>query len=104
MSKRVNLYDNAYANYGSEVYREVRNETYGEDFGQTSWVTNEESKEIPRLLDLKPDSFVLEVGCGSGRYALHLTVWRDKNRVRTRRCARTAGNSRYTAGLITTSL
>jgi len=62
MSKRVNLYDNAYANYGSEVYREVRNETYGEDFGQTSRVTNEESKEIPRLLGLKPDSFVLEVG------------------------------------------
>jgi SAM-dependent methyltransferase len=68
----VDLYDGAYANYGLEVYREVRIETYGEDFGQTSWVTTEESTEISRLLELEPDSLVLEVGCGSGGYALHL--------------------------------
>ena len=72
MSESVDLYDGAYANYGLEVYREVRVETYGEDLGQTSWVTTEESTEIPRLLELEPDSFVLEVGCGSGGYALHL--------------------------------
>jgi len=72
MPARVELYDGAYANYGSDIYRQVRLETYGEDFGQTSWVTTEESREIPQLLDLKPDSSVLEVGCGSGGYALYL--------------------------------
>ena len=72
MPQKVNLYDNAYANHGLETYREVRVETYGKDFGQTSWVTNEESEEIPRLLDLTRDSSVLEIGCGSGGYALHL--------------------------------
>jgi SAM-dependent methyltransferase len=66
------LYNNAYGNYASDPYRHVRIETYGQDFGQTSWVTTEESLEIPRLLDLGPDSSVLEIGCGSGGYALHL--------------------------------
>jgi SAM-dependent methyltransferase len=72
MSQKVDLYDNAYGNYASDVYRQVRVETYGEDFGQTSWVTTEESNEIPRLLGLSLNSSVLEVGCGSGGYALHL--------------------------------
>ena len=72
MSQKVDLYDTAYGNYGSHTYREVRIETYGEDLGQTSWVTSEESKEIPQLLDLTPNSSVLELGCGSGGYGLHL--------------------------------
>jgi SAM-dependent methyltransferase len=66
------LYNNAYRNYASDPYRQVRIETYGQDFGQTSWVTTEEAKEIPQLLGLKRNSFVLEIGCGSGGYALHL--------------------------------
>ena len=72
MSQGVNLYDSAYANYGADVYRRVRIETYGEDFGQTSWVNTEESKNIPTLLKFTKDSSVLEVGCGSGGYALYL--------------------------------
>jgi len=72
VSQKVDLYDSAYGNYESETYRLVRIETYGEDFGQTSWVTTEESKEIPQLLDLRLNSSVLEIGCGSGGYALHL--------------------------------
>ena len=72
MSQKVDLYDTAYGNYQSQTYRQVRIETYGEDLGQTSWVTTDESKEIPRLLDLKLNSTVLELGCGSGGYGLHL--------------------------------
>ncbi|AXC12607.1 putative sterol methyltransferase [Acidisarcina polymorpha] len=72
MSPKVDLYDNAYRNHESAIYRAVRIETYGEDFGQTSWVTTQESNEIPRLLGLRSDSFVLELGCGSGGYTLHL--------------------------------
>jgi SAM-dependent methyltransferase len=70
----VDLYNNAYANYASEVYRQVRIETYGQDLGQTSWVTQEESAEIPGMLRLEPNSSVLEVGCGSGGYALDLVT------------------------------
>jgi SAM-dependent methyltransferase len=70
--RMFDLYNNAYGNYASDPYRHVRIETYGQDFGQTSWVTTEESLEIPQLLALSPDSSVLEMGCGSGGYALHL--------------------------------
>jgi ubiquinone/menaquinone biosynthesis C-methylase UbiE len=72
VSEKIDLYDSAYANYASQVYRQVRIETYGEDLGQTSWVTAEESSKIPTMLDLTSDSFVLEIGCGSGGYALYL--------------------------------
>jgi ubiquinone/menaquinone biosynthesis C-methylase UbiE len=72
MPGKVDLYDSAYGNYESATYRQVRIEIYGEDFGQTSWVTTEESNAIPQLLGLRSDSFVLELGCGSGGYALHL--------------------------------
>jgi hypothetical protein len=51
MSAKVDLYNNAYGNYAAEVYREIRVETYGQDLGQTSWVTSDESAEIMRLLE-----------------------------------------------------
>jgi ubiquinone/menaquinone biosynthesis C-methylase UbiE len=74
MPGKVDLYDNAYEHYGADVYRQVRAETYGEDLGQTGWATTEESGEIPRTLQLTRDSYVLEVGCGSGRYALQVAA------------------------------
>ena len=73
MLGKVDLYDNAYGHYDADVYRQVRVETYGEDLGQTGWATTQESSEIPRTLQLTRDSYVLEVGCGSGRYALQIT-------------------------------
>ena len=72
MANKVNLYDGAYGHYGAETYRQIRVETYGEDLGQTSWVTTDESSRIPEILNLAPDSSVFELGCGSGRYALQL--------------------------------
>src|ERR1700761_8447776 len=72
MPGKVDLYDGEYGNFASDVYRQVRVETYGVDFGQTSWVTTEESAHIPAWLGLTSDSRVLEIGCGSGLYALHL--------------------------------
>ncbi len=72
MTGKVDLYDGEYGNYEADVYQQVRIETYGVDFGQTSWVTTEESTQIPGLLELTGNSAVLEIGCGSGVYALHL--------------------------------
>lgn len=72
MRPKVDLYDGAYGNYQEEVYRQIRVETYGEDLGQTSWVSKEESEEIVKRLGLGRESQVLEIGCGSGRYALNV--------------------------------
>lgn len=72
MAAPVNLYDHAYGKYELDAYREVRVETYGEDLGQTSWVNPEESEQIPALLNLTAGSTVLEIGSGSGRYALRI--------------------------------
>ncbi len=72
MSDTFDLYNNAYRGHESDVYRQVRLATYGRDFGQTSWVTTEESDAIPRLLQISASSEVLEIGFGSGLYAIHL--------------------------------
>ncbi|HLV96834.1 MAG TPA: class I SAM-dependent methyltransferase [Candidatus Acidoferrales bacterium] len=72
MTGKVDLYNTAYGNYSADVYREIRLETYGQDFGQTSWVTTEESNEIPRALGVRSGANVLEIGCGSGHYTLHV--------------------------------
>ena len=72
MAAEVDLYNSSYGNYALDAYSEIRVETYGEDYGQTSWVTTAESHEIPKLLQLSSNSSVLEIGCGSGGYAVHL--------------------------------
>ena len=68
----VDLYNSSYSNYSLQTYSDIRRETYGEDYGQTSWVSNGESREIPELLRLSSSSSVLEIGCGSGGYAVAL--------------------------------
>src|ERR1700745_1909020 len=72
MPGKVDLYDGEYGNYESDVYGQVRTETYGVDFGQTSWVTTEEAMQIHGFLEITSNSSVLEIGCGSGVYALHI--------------------------------
>lgn len=72
MADTIDLYSSAYGNYNTDVYRQIRIATYGEDLGQTSWVTNEESREIPRTLEVTRNCRILEIGCGSGRYALQV--------------------------------
>jgi ubiquinone/menaquinone biosynthesis C-methylase UbiE len=72
MPPAVDLYSTSYGDYERDVYRDVRLETYGEDYGQTSWVTTQESHDIPRRLELTPGCSVLEIGSGSGSYALYV--------------------------------
>lgn len=74
MPEKVDHYNNTYNNPSEDVYREVRLETYGEDFGQTSWMTLDELDEIPVRLGLDPSSSVMEIGSGAGGCAIHLAA------------------------------
>src|SRR5262245_7788172 len=72
MSSSVYLYGTAYGNFAAQALEHVRRETYGEDFGQSSWVTGDEYRRIFRLLELTAADHVLDVGCGSGGPAVFL--------------------------------
>lgn len=72
MKKPVDLYDSHYAQVEAEIYRAVRVEAFGEDFGQTSWITAAECDEFSRWLGLKAGQRLLEVGCGSGGTAVRI--------------------------------
>src|SRR3954470_15944320 len=69
----IPLYDNAYLGSAQKIYRQIRNDTYDLDIGQTGWMNAEELRGFLPLLDLGPESHVLEVGCGAGGCALYLT-------------------------------
>jgi SAM-dependent methyltransferase len=70
MPDKVDLYNTSYGHNAEQTYREIRLETYGEDFGQTSFATIEEFAALPGLLELTPHSMALEIGCGAGGCAL----------------------------------
>jgi len=72
MSDVVNLYGTAYGNFTAPAVEQVRRETYGEDFGQSSWVTADEYRRFFQMLGLSAADHVLDVGCGSGGPALFL--------------------------------
>ncbi len=72
MSSPVDLYDTAYAESAERVYREVREQTYGIDLGQTGWMTAVELESFGRMLELTSSSKVLELGCGAGGCAVYL--------------------------------
>lgn len=72
MSSPVDLYGTAYGNFATQALEQVRRETYGEEMGQSSWVTCDEYRRFFDLLNLSEDHHVLDVGCGSGGPALFL--------------------------------
>jgi len=68
----VDLYNASYNKFASEAQRAVRAETYGEDIGQSGWMTANELRRFIAFLDLKQTDRVLEIGSGSGGPALFL--------------------------------
>ena len=76
MSNSVDLYDNVYADFASDAEAAVRHHTYGQDIGQSSWMTAAAWLRFADQLQVRPVSHVLEVGSGSGGPAVHLAAMR----------------------------
>src|SRR5579862_7191894 len=72
MSEPLKFYDNAYGNFSESILQEVRNEAFGKDIGQNSWLTYDEHLKFILHLRANPQSTILEVACGSGRPALRM--------------------------------
>ena len=68
----VDLYNNVYGDFGSRAEATVRHEAFGEDIGQSSWLTATEWLRFADLAQVQDGSHVLEVGSGSGGPAIHL--------------------------------
>lgn len=77
MAEHVDLYDNVYGDYDSRAEAAVRRQTYGDDIGQSSWMTAAEWLGFADQLQVKEASHVLEVGSGSGGPAVHLALKRN---------------------------
>jgi ubiquinone/menaquinone biosynthesis C-methylase UbiE len=70
MADEIPLYASAYA--GFDARERVRRKTYGDDVGQSGWMTVDELDRFGEWLDLGAGSHLLDVGCGAGGPALHL--------------------------------
>lgn len=71
-SKRVDLYGASYRNFAHDLYGEIRREAFGEDIGQTSWITAEEQDLFISWLGLSKASRLLDIACGSGKPSLRI--------------------------------
>lgn len=72
----VDLYGHVYADFESAAETTVRREAYGDDIGQSSWLTAGEWLDFADSLAIGAGSEVLEVGSGSGGPAVYLAEQR----------------------------
>jgi len=72
MSERVDLFYKTYSHFTDPVLSRIRQQTFGEDIGQNSWVTVDEYDRFISWLRLTAENHVLEVASGSGGPALYV--------------------------------
>ena len=68
----VDHYGAQYGHFASQLYAEVRAETFGEDIGQNGWLTEDEHNLFVSWLALESKSRLLDVACGSGGPTLRI--------------------------------
>lgn len=71
-AKKVDFYDSTYGHFAESLYRDIRRETWGEDFGQNGWITAGEQDQFIEWLSLGPGRRLLDIACGSGGPTLRI--------------------------------
>ena len=70
--KESRHYDANYENFQTQLYAEIRREAFGEDIGQSSWITADEQDRYLGQLGLGPGKRLLDVACGAGGPAIRI--------------------------------
>lgn len=70
----MSYYDANYGNFQTELYAQIRQEAFGEDIGQNSWLTAKEQDMFLDWLDLSRGKTLLDVACGSGGPTLRMAA------------------------------
>src|SRR5712671_497935 len=65
-------YDANYGNFQTELYAQIRRDAFGEDIGQSSWLTADEQDRFLGWLNLSSGKILLDVACGSGGPVLRI--------------------------------
>jgi len=67
-------YNANYGNFQTVLYAQIRQEAFGEDIGQNSWLTADEQDRFLEWLELSPGKALLDVACGAGGPALRIAT------------------------------
>ena len=68
----VDHYGAQYGNFATGLFAEIRREAFGEDIGQTGWLTAGEQDLFTAWLGLSASSHLLDLACGSGKPTLRI--------------------------------
>jgi SAM-dependent methyltransferase len=67
-------YNAIYGNFEAELYAQIRQEVFGEDIGQNSWLTADEQDRFLPWLELSPGKTLLDVASGAGGPVLRIAA------------------------------
>jgi cyclopropane fatty-acyl-phospholipid synthase-like methyltransferase len=70
--ENVDHYDASYSNFATDLYAAIRKEAFGEDIGQTGWLTADEQDDFISKLDISNSDTLLDIACGSGGPTLRI--------------------------------
>jgi len=65
-------YDANYGNFQTDLYAQIRRDAFGEDIGQSSWLTADEQDKFLGWLNLSSGQTLLDIACGSGGPVLRI--------------------------------